>query len=116
MKTRNSLIPLLLLFSSNALIPAASAADKVMWDNWYTMTLLGKTAYGYFNEKAVQKKDRVHVQVNLWKLEEGFINEEQVATFSMDNAEVTPLFFNVRMLYRASETKIDGTLLEEVQK
>lgn len=88
----------------------SSSASRVLWDGWYTVLVGNKVKYAYYNEKAEIKGDRVHFQTRMWKQEEGFINEENMGAFALNDARLTPLFFNFRSTYRSTETKIDGTV------
>jgi len=83
---------------------------KKIWDYWYTATVAPKMHYAYYHEVAEVKQGRIHFQSTIWKNEEGFINEEQLGSFSEDNGKFTPLFFNFHGNYRASETAIDATI------
>ncbi len=87
----------------------AADAGKPLWDSWYTVGV-NNTPYAYYNEKVELKKDRVVFLHRMWKLEEGFLNEEQLGAVSANNPELTPMFFNYRSVYRGTEKTMDGTL------
>ena len=84
-------------------------AAKLLWNSWYTMTIGGKIPFGYYNDKVEKKDGKIAYQNQLWKMEEGFINEERVVSFGKDDAGVTPLLFNFLGTYRETELSIDGT-------
>ena len=83
---------------------------KVLSDLWYTITLKKKVHYAYYNDHAELKQGKLFFKNQLWKNEEGYINEEQVGVFAENNDELTPLFFNFHSTYRMSETTIDGSV------
>jgi len=89
---------------------------EVLWDAWYTITVStdsGKRIpFGYYSDRAERTQGRIRFQNQMWKKEEGFINEESLGAFAVDNEALTPLFFNFRSAYRDSETVIDGTVME----
>lgn len=100
-----------------ALPPSASKSaqepapnEKVLWDAWYTVTVGKGMHYAYYNDRVSLKQGRVHFQNHFWKNEEGFINEEQLGAFALDDADLTPLFYNFHSTYRANETNIDGNV------
>ncbi|MGE0615809.1 MAG: hypothetical protein AB7P04_09220 [Bacteriovoracia bacterium] len=96
---------------SAAAAPAAKpAAGQVIWNNWYTVTLNGKTPYAYYNERLSIKDGKLHYQNDVWKKEEDFINRESFGGFAENNSTYTPIFYNFFSTYRTSETKIDGTV------
>ncbi|MEK6705032.1 MAG: hypothetical protein AABZ06_04535 [Bdellovibrionota bacterium] len=86
---------------------------KPLWDYWYTITVDKKIPYAYYNERVEKKNDRLFIQTHVWKLEEDFINEEQLGAFAANNAELTPLFYNFHSKYRQTETNVDGTVSEK---
>ncbi|MCM2276602.1 MAG: hypothetical protein NDJ89_00825 [Oligoflexia bacterium] len=90
--------------------PAPSGGpDRVLSDHWYTITL-AKEPYGYYNDRVEVRKGRLFYQNHVWKREEGAIVEEQLGTYSENNAALSPLFFNYHSTYRATEITIDGTV------
>ncbi|MGZ3689276.1 MAG: hypothetical protein ACXWP5_07210 [Bdellovibrionota bacterium] len=89
---------------------APSRADQVIWDNWYTVTVNKVIHYEYYNEHAEIKKGRYFFQNHAWKMEEDFLNEEQLGEFAEVSTELTPMFFNFHSTYRTTETTIDGTV------
>ncbi len=103
---------LLTLFIATASLGAhaAAPAEKVLWDTWYTVTVANKVHYGYYNDKATLREGKVTFQNHFWKLEEGFINEERLGALADDTADLTPVFFNFKSSYRATETNIDGAV------
>lgn len=105
-KTISSLRLLSVLAASLAAIQSI-ASDKV--ENWYTVTILPKTPYAYYRETLDHPNGRVRLTTQMWKKEEGFINEEQLGAYALDNDLLTPLFFNFHSTYRSSELTIDGT-------
>lgn len=92
--------------------PAGGAKAQVAWDAWYTVTV-GKSKYGYYNDRVELRQGRIFFQNKYWKNEEGFLNEESLGAYAMDDARLTPLFFNFRQLYRSTETLIDGNVSEQ---
>ncbi len=74
------------------------------------MTIGGKTAFGYYNDRVEKRDGKFAYQNQLWKMEEGFINKERVVSFGKDDADVSPILFNFIANYRDSEFSIDGTL------
>lgn len=91
-------------------VDKATKTDKILWDAWYTITV-GKSIHSsYYQERVELKKGRLYFQVNIWKQEEGFINEEQLGVFSENDADLTPLFYNFHRTFGATEMSIDGTI------
>ena len=99
---------LVLSGTASANQPTTGASNRVLWDSWYTVLVGGKVKYAYYNEKVEMKGDRVHFQTRMWKQEEGFINEENMGAFALNDTNLTHLFFNFRSTYRSTETQIDG--------
>ena len=91
---------------------AHAAGKPVGWDGWYTVTVLPATPYSYYNEKLATIGGKLHFKTQTWKQEEGYINEEQLGAFALDNESLTPLFYNFHSTYRANELTIDGTASE----
>ena len=119
MKITTILLVLLLASSSALADKKVSKKDpsidgerggQVLSDLWYTITIKDKVHYGYYNDRAEMKQGKVFFKNQLWKNEEGYINEEQVGVFSENNPELSPLFFNFHSTYRTTETTIDGTV------
>jgi hypothetical protein len=79
--------------AATAVQASQESKSKLLWNSWYTMTIGEKIPY----------------QNQLWRTEEGFINEEKVVSFGKDDENVTPLLFNFNGIYRESEINIDGT-------
>ena len=105
MKLAQVLLPIL------ALLPSPSyGAEKILWDSWYTVTVGGKTHYGYYNDKVTKDSGKIRFQNQFWKQEEGYVNEEQLGAISEDNGDLSPVFFSFRSNYRAAETVIDGNV------
>lgn len=97
--------------ASGAKPPSKSAAkSQLLADQWYTVTVGGNKKYAYYNEKAETREGRVSFQTRMVKLEDGFLNEEQLGTFSEDTPELKPLFYNFHSTYRSTEIKIDGNI------
>jgi hypothetical protein len=90
------------------------APQKVVWDAWYTVTILPKTPYGYYNDRVEQLDGKLAYKNRFWKNEEGFINEEALASFAEDPS-LKPAFFNFHSQFRSTETMIDGTVSAENQ-
>ncbi len=91
--------------------PAAQQSTAtVLWDHWYTVNVEPNYHYAYYNERVERKKGRLHVQSRMWKQEEGFINEEQLGSFSEDGPELRPIFFNFHSAYRTNEVTIDANV------
>ena len=119
-KTKTTILILMLLASTSAFAEKKMSkkdpsidgerAGQVLSDLWYTITLKEKVHYGYYNDRAELKQGKLFFKNQLWKNEEGYINEEQVGVFSENNPELTPLFFNFHSTYRTTETTIDGTV------
>lgn len=86
-----------------------SSTEKVLWDAWYTVTAAGDVPYGFYNDRASIRDGKLHYRNRYWKSEEGYINEENVGVIAEPGADLTPVFFNFRSLYRAAETSIDGS-------
>jgi len=96
--------------TSPSSLPFKPLKSGVLWDYWYTVTVNQNIRYAYYNDRVEVKDDRIHYQNRFSKQEEGYINEEQLGAFAMNNAELTPLFFNFHSTYRTAETKIDGNV------
>lgn len=96
-------------------MPASSTSHKaaksqILSDQWYTVTVGGNKKYAFYNEKAEIHDDRVSFQTRMVKLEDGFLNEEQLGTFSENSRDLKPLFYNFHSIYRSTEIKIDGNI------
>jgi hypothetical protein len=106
-------IPLLLVTAFALPASAAESApakkSELLWNSWYTMTVGGKIPFGYYNDRVERKDGKIAYQNQLWKMEEGFINEERVVSFGKDDANLSPLLFNFLSTYRDTEMSIDGT-------
>jgi hypothetical protein len=87
--------------------PAARATAPLRWDAWYTVTVEGKHA-GYYNDSVEARDGKIFFKNHFWKQDEGFINEENLGVVSEDDADLRPVFYNFRSLYRGQETVIDG--------
>ena len=85
------------------------AGEQLLWDYWYTATIQKKHKYGYYNDRVVKMSDKIRFKNQFWKMEEGFINEEQLSSIASDNENLTPILFNFRSNYRSTITNIDGT-------
>lgn len=109
MKTKIALIASLVLSSITAIAAEKPNASKLLWNSWYTMTVAGKTPFGYYNDRVEKRDGKIAYQNQLWKMEEGFINEERVVSFGKDDENVSPLLFNFLGTYRNTEISIDGT-------
>jgi hypothetical protein len=92
----------------------SSKAKGVVWDAWYTVTVKApdkEIHYEYYNDQVVhEKKGQVRYQNQVWKNEEGSINEEHLGAVAEDTADLKPLFFNFRAKYRNQELSIDGNV------
>lgn len=93
--------------------PEAKKNANVLWDTWYTVTIAQNVHYAYYHETVKVDGDRLHFETKLWKLEEGYINEEQIGAYSRNTPKLEPLFFNFHSSYRSTETSIDGTVNEK---
>jgi len=112
-----SLIQIIVLSAAIQLIAsptpvAAAEGNSSNSESWYTVTLLPKTPYAYYRETIEYKNGRIHFKTQMWKKEEGFINEEQLGAYALDNELLTPLFYNFHSTYRSSELTIDGSATE----
>lgn len=87
----------------------AEGKSALLWNSWYTMTVGEKVPFGYYNDRVEKRDGKYAYQNQLWKMEEGFINEERVVSFGKDDANVSPILFNFLGTYRDSEFSIDGT-------
>src|SRR5262245_45224875 len=88
---------------------------KVLIDAWYTITLNqggigGPIRYGYYNDHLEEREGKLYFQNRVWKVEQGFVNEEQLGAMAQNDSDLTPLLYNFHANYRASETMIDGTV------
>lgn len=88
---------------------ATADEGKTVSDLWYTVSV-NKIPSEYYNEKVVSHGDNIQFLSHVWKKEEGYINEELLGAFSKADQDLTPLFFNFRSTYRASETVVDGNV------
>lgn len=88
---------------------AVGEKTTVLWNSWYTVTVGDKIPFGYYNDKVERRDGKIALQNQLFKMEEGFINEERVVSFGKDDANLTPLLFNFLGTYRESEFSVDGT-------
>lgn len=82
---------------------------KTPWDFWYTVTVGDTFPSSYYHEQVELKDGRFHYQIQIWKKEEGFINEEILGEFAKNDDALTPLFYNYKRIYNMSTLKIDGT-------
>jgi hypothetical protein len=98
--------------TSSQVFAAPPSTPSVQWDSWYTVTALPSTPYAYYRETVETTRGRIHFKTQMWKNEEGYINEEQLGAFALDNELLTPLFYNFHSTYRASEITFDGTATE----
>jgi hypothetical protein len=95
--------------AATAVQASQESKSKLLWNSWYTMTIGEKIPYGYYNDRVERRDGKIAYQNQLWRTEEGFINEEKVVSFGKDDENVTPLLFNFNGIYRESEINIDGT-------
>ncbi len=86
------------------------APDRVISDNWYTVTVQPNVRYAYYNDRLEMKGGKLFLQNRFWKQEEGYLNEEQLGAFAENTSAMTPLFFNFHSTYRTTEIKVDGTI------
>ena len=92
------------------------AKNTLQWEAWYTIEANGGVPYGYYSDRVEKTPDgRLHYENKTWKLEEGWINEESLGAFALNDANLTPLFFNFWSNYRSSETQVDGTITDGKQ-
>lgn len=87
-----------------------SASSTVLYDAWYSVTLNGKVHYGAYHDRVERQGDRLFYKNQFWKNEEGYLNEEQLGAYAMDDENLTPLFFNFHSTYRSTETNVDGSV------
>jgi hypothetical protein len=98
-------------FASPGAAPAKS--QKNLWDHWYTVAIGPEgsaSPYAYYNERVELRESKIFFQHSMWKLEEGFINEEQLGAVASGAPDFAPLFFNFRSAYRGNESIIDGSV------
>ncbi|MBU6375603.1 MAG: hypothetical protein KGQ59_06370 [Bdellovibrionales bacterium] len=114
--TSGLLLAILFLPGVSRPVQAKVQKNEPRWDNWYTVTILPNTPYAYYHELLQLTKGRLHFKTDMWKKEEGFINSEQLGVFSLDDAALTPLFYNFHANYRATEISIDGTAEKGLMK
>jgi hypothetical protein len=88
---------------------ALQAGEKLIWDYWYTATIQKKHKYGYYNDRVVQLDGKIRFKNQFWKMEEGFINEEQLSSIANDDSNLSPVLFNFRSNYRSTIINVDGT-------
>lgn len=94
----------------------APAKNVLLWEAWYTIEANGGVPYGYYSDRVEKTPDgRFHYENKTWKLEEGWINEESLGAFVLNDARLTPLFFNFWSNYRSAETQVDGTITDGKQ-
>jgi hypothetical protein len=95
--------------ASKAPVVSTSKKTKQLWDTWYTVSIGGILPYGYYHDKVEEKDGKMAFQNQYWKKEEGFLNEEQLVSFSENSPALTPLLFSFKSTYRGSTIDIDGT-------
>jgi hypothetical protein len=109
MKMAFGILPFcVLLFISQS--SAAGLKPDLKWDHWYTVKVNGKVPFAYYHEKTQTVSGRTHLELEIFKKEEGFLNQENLGLFAQNDEAVTPLFYNYRMTFKNSETILDGTL------
>lgn len=101
-------IYLFILFYPNSLL--SEEKSKILWDEWYTVTIENQTHYGYYHDKVEILDHRIFFQNHYWKKEEGFINEEHLGAYSENTSDLKPLIFNFHTQYRTTAMTIDGSL------
>ena len=104
------------LCSTNVDAKKLNQAATVLWDHWYIITIEDHVPYAYYNEIVKRQDDQIQYQQHLWKLEEGYINEEHLGVFSKDDEGLSPLYYSFYSTYKAFETKIDGFVETETSK
>ena len=87
-----------------------SSAEKLIWEAWYKVVSADGTPVQYYRDRVTLTDSKLHFTNQVWKREEGYVNEEQLGAFANSTSDLSPLFFNFRSTYRASETVIDGTV------
>lgn len=92
--------------------PKEATRKEVKWKKWYVVRVNKKIRYAYYKETVQLRKGRVHLNTQLWKQEEGYINEEHLGGYSADTDALSPLFYNYFSTYRGSKTVIDGSVKE----
>lgn len=94
--------------------PPFSGNDRVLWNAWYTVSLKPPGAtdaihYAYYNDRLELKKGQLYYRNDVWKKEEGFINEEHLGALAENDEHLKPLVYNFHSNYRSVETDIDGS-------
>lgn len=103
-------IMMLLVLGLASLSEATLAAPpKTLWEGWYRVELPDGKVAQYYQDRVTRHDGKIQFENNVWKEEEGFINEESIGTFSEDKPGLKPLFFNLRSTYRSYTLTIDGT-------
>lgn len=108
------LLHIISLLTTGVAFAASNPSDKVLWDEWYAVTIGAKTHYEYYNERIELKDDKYFYKSDTWKKEEDYINRESLGAFSQNNENINPLFFNFHSVYRTTETQIDGTVTDKM--
>lgn len=97
-------------FSADTQNTSSSSSTKVLWDEWYTLTLQGSVPAAYYNERCEQDSRGRWVYKNkAIKVDEGFLNAESLTAIAESNPPLKPILFNFHGTYRSNETTIDGT-------
>lgn len=115
MKRKNKILLVSVsLFVSFATLFLASQKARpkktILWDSWYTVTLGSKNRYAYYHEKAELVDKQLKFSTKMWKLENGFINQEHIGTLSKNTADLQPDFYNMIHIERGTEKQIDATM------
>ncbi|MBI4924567.1 MAG: hypothetical protein HY843_01470 [Bdellovibrio sp.] len=104
-----SLLSLCILVSETTMA-GSKEVRKLLWDQWYTVSIANKIPYGYYHDKVEAVDQRIFFQNHYWKQEEGFINEEHLGAYAKNNLELTPLFFNFQTKNKTAEINIDASV------
>ncbi len=91
-----------------------AAASKILWDDWFILTLQGAVPAAYYNERCeLDAAGRWVYKNKTFKLEEGAINEESLTAVAASEPFLKPILFNFHSLAQSVETLIDGTLQQD---
>lgn len=101
------IITICVIFSTRA---SADLAKAPVWKAWYVVKTKDGTAVQYYKDEVNHTQGKLHFTNEIWKKEEGYINEEHLGAFSEDSESLKPLFYNLKSAYRSSELQIDGTI------
>lgn len=111
MKNLKFNMTLTLIFTLANLSTSALPQEKevLLFEEWYQIIINKKDKIAYYSDRVSKVGKHIRFKHSLWKNEEGYMNREELSSFSEDNKELTPAFFNLFEKYRESETTTDGT-------